>query len=118
MNIIFSNNLNYWLEQRGKTQADLYRKMGVSSATTSDWCNGKKTPRVDKIAAIAKWLMIEISDLISEKPRTEITELDKIIFRIRDDEEFYKIVSNINKLNEFDFSKVNDYIDLLKKAGD
>lgn len=42
INIIFSNNLNYWLERRGKTQADLYKKLNVSSATASDWSNGKK----------------------------------------------------------------------------
>lgn len=39
---IFSKNILYWLAQRGKTQADLYKRMEVSSATASDWCNGKK----------------------------------------------------------------------------
>ena len=27
LNKIFSKNLNYWLARRGKTQADLYKKM-------------------------------------------------------------------------------------------
>lgn len=42
INIIFSKKLVYWLERRGKTQADLYKMLGVSSATVSDWCNNKK----------------------------------------------------------------------------
>ncbi len=67
INIIFSKNLKYWLQERGKTQADLYKKMNVSSAVASDWCNEKKIPRADKLVAIAKWLSIELSDLLENK---------------------------------------------------
>ena len=41
--------------------------MKVSSATVSDWCNGKKMPRMDKIQAICNWLRIEKSDLLEDK---------------------------------------------------
>lgn len=64
---IFSENLTYYLKLKGKTQADLYRYMNVSSATVSDWCNGKKLPRMDKIQSICNWLGLEKSDLLSEK---------------------------------------------------
>lgn len=65
--IIFSNNLRYYLELSGKTQADLCEYMNVSSAAVSDWCNGKKMPRMDKIQAICNWLRIEKSDLLEDK---------------------------------------------------
>ena len=61
---IFSANLNRLLELHEKTQADLYRYMGVSSATVSEWCNGKKLPRMDKIQSIANWLHVDVSDLL------------------------------------------------------
>lgn len=64
---IFSKNLIYWLNERNKTQADLYKKMNVSSATASDWCNEKIIPRVDKLVIIADWLNIELSDLLENK---------------------------------------------------
>ena len=65
--IIFSKNLRYYLELDGRTQADLCEFMKVSSATVSDWCNGKKMPRMDKIQTICNWLRIEKSDLLEDK---------------------------------------------------
>ena len=65
--ITFSNNLRYYLKIKKKTQADLCEYMNVSSATVSDWCNGKKMPRMDKIQTICNWLRIEKSDLLEDK---------------------------------------------------
>ena len=65
--ITFSNNLRYYLELNEKTQADLCEYMNVSSATVSDWCNGKKMPRMDKIQTMCNWLRIEKSDLLEDK---------------------------------------------------
>ena len=70
---IFSKNLNRYLDENNKTQADLYKYMGVSSAVVSDWCNGKKLPRLDKIQSICNWLGIEKSDLLEEKEREKET---------------------------------------------
>ena len=59
----FSKNLRYYLDFRDKTQADLARAMKVSTATTSDWCNGKQLPRIDKMEDICNWLNIDFWDL-------------------------------------------------------
>lgn len=115
INLIFSKNLLYWLEKRNKTQADLYKRMNVSSATSSDWCNGKKMPRADKLTEIADWLMIELSDLLYEKEHKEISDFDKLLFRIKDDSEFCNLVSDLNSLNDEQYKRVLDYINLLKK---
>lgn len=64
---LFSKNLRSWLNERGKTQADLRRHMDVSSATASDWCNGRKIPRTDKIQAICSWLGLELKDLLTDQ---------------------------------------------------
>lgn len=115
LNKIFSDNLNYWLNERGKTQADLARYMNVSSATTSDWCNANKIPRTDKLVQISRWLMIELSDLIMEKKKEEASEFDKILFRLKDDPVFYQLISTINKFDIDKLTKAIDYIDLLNK---
>lgn len=112
---IFSGNLIYWLRYRGKTQADLYKMAGVSSATASDWCNGKKIPRADKIVDIARWLMIEITDLLTEE-RKDYGEEDKLIYRLKDDAEFQSIISDIDSLKESDYQKVKEYVQLLKNS--
>lgn len=63
---LFGRRLKYWLSIKGYKQTDLCERFGVSSATASDWCNGKKMPRADKLNALASWLGIELSDLMQE----------------------------------------------------
>ena len=64
---LFSKNLVEQLLAKGETQASMARYMKISSATASDWCNGRKMPRVDKIQTLCNWLGIELSDLLEEK---------------------------------------------------
>ncbi|MGI6579905.1 MAG: helix-turn-helix domain-containing protein [Saccharofermentanales bacterium] len=64
---LFKMNLNYFLKLNDLSQADLAEKLGVSTATASDWSNGKKLPRMDKIEEIADLLGIKISDLLENK---------------------------------------------------
>lgn len=67
---VFAQNLRQYLEAKGLSQLDLAAHMGCSSSTVSDWCNGKKYPRVDKMQRIADFLGIRMSELTS--PPTEI----------------------------------------------
>lgn len=69
---IFSNNLKKWLSIRNKTQTDIVENFDISPSTVSDWCNGKKFPRIDKIELLANFLNIYKSDLIEEHGRTDI----------------------------------------------
>ena len=115
LNKIFSDNLNYWLNERGKTQADLARHLNVSTATTSDWCNENKIPRTDKLVQISRWLMIELSDLIEDKKKEEVSEFDKILFRLKDDPSFLELVFTLNRFDSDKLSKAADYIALLNK---
>ncbi len=84
---IFAKQLNYHMKHAGKTQADLCKFMNVSSATASDWCNANKMPRADKIQSIAKWLGVEIGDLMEESTEenyyynTEIREIAEEIYK-------------------------------------
>jgi transcriptional regulator with XRE-family HTH domain len=114
INRIFSNNLRKWLSIRHKTQADMYKKMGVSSASAADWCTGIKIPRVDKIVELADWLMIELSDLLEDGDRTP-SDMDRLIYRLKDDRYFYELVRDINGFDDNLFQKVIDYVELLKK---
>lgn len=114
INVLFSKKLNYWLERRGKTQADLYKQLNVSSATASDWCNNKKMPKADKLVTIAKWLMIELSDLLEDKKPTD-DKTDDIIFRLRDDEIFREAVEILFDSTAEKFEKILDYERLLSK---
>ncbi len=63
---VFAKNLNRLLTKHGKTQADLVSYMNTTASTVSDWCNGKKYPRVDRMQKIADYFGVLKSDLTEE----------------------------------------------------
>ena len=71
-NTIFSENLRTIMYKRDISQRQLANMIGVSSTIVSDWYNGKKTPRMDKIDAMCKALNCSRTDLmlevVNEKP--------------------------------------------------
>lgn len=71
---VFARNLNYYLTIRGKTQNDLVRDLEITASTVSDWANGKKYPRVDKMQMLADYFGILKSDLTEEHQESELTE--------------------------------------------
>lgn len=68
---IFVSNLKYFMEARGITQRDICRALGVSSATASDWCTGKKYPRIDSMQRLAELLGVRYSMLTTEAGRQD-----------------------------------------------
>lgn len=64
---IFASNLNHLLEKNGKTQSDLVAYLNTTASTVSDWCNGKKYPRVDKMQKLADYFGVLKSNLTEEQ---------------------------------------------------
>ena len=63
---VFGRNLSEILYEKRISQKELMQHMKVSSATVSDWCSGKKMPRIDKLTSIANFLNVKMSDLVEE----------------------------------------------------
>ena len=63
---IFVRNLRYFMEAKGITQTDITRALDVSSATVSEWCSGKKYPRIDAMQRLADLLGVRYSTLTTE----------------------------------------------------
>jgi len=59
-------NIKRYIKQNEITAAHLAEIIGVSTATISDWSNGKTYPRIDKIEAMAEYFKIAKSDLVEE----------------------------------------------------
>ena len=91
----FSNRLNYYLSQTGHTQSDLASFMKVSSSTASDWCNGNKIPRVDKLQSMCNWLGISMGDLLESK------ETLRPVLR-QDETELLRMYNNISESHQKD----------------
>lgn len=64
---IFTHNLNKFISESGKTQAEIANAIGVSPQTFNTWCRGIAIPRMGKVQALADYFRINKSDLIEEK---------------------------------------------------
>lgn len=63
---VFANNLNHYMKKYGKSRRDISEALGISYYTVTDWVNGKKYPRMDKVEMLANYFGILKSDLIEE----------------------------------------------------
>lgn len=70
---IFSQNLKYQMEINNKSRQEVSQALGISYFTITSWVNGSKYPRMDKVAKLAEYFGVQISDLIEykEKPTAE-----------------------------------------------
>lgn len=69
---IFAKNLNYYMNLNKKDRYDICTTLNFKYSTFSDWCNGKKYPRIDKIEMLANYFNIKKSDLIERKEEDDI----------------------------------------------
>lgn len=107
----FSSNLRRCLEADGKTQADLARFMKVSTATVSDWCNGKAIPRIDKVQTIGAWLGVGAYDLI---PKTGM--YGDVSGMMVTDQEEQEVVIGYRNADDLDKALVRRTLGLDRKA--
>ena len=78
-NAIFSERLRYYLNKYEITQLELSKRLGVGTTSVYNWCNGIKTPRMDKVDAMCEIFHCKRSDLMedkSEKPQTIAAHFD------------------------------------------
>lgn len=84
---IFSKNLKYYMKLNNKDRNDICKILGFKYSTFSDWYNGNKYPRIDKIEILANYFNIKKSDLIENHDNenilkrivtTSISEIDSI----------------------------------------
>lgn len=116
---IFAKNLRMYMEQSGKSRKDICRDLGFSYYTFTDWVNGKKYPRMDKVEMLANYFGIQKSDLIEEK-LTEEKEKDNeimadIIVHMRLDDQFFSVVKKLHALDPAKINSVGDMLDAFAK---
>ena len=64
---VFAKNLKKYMELNRKSRREMCAALGYSYFTFSDWVNGKKMPRMDKVEQLANYFGILKSDLLEEK---------------------------------------------------
>ncbi len=104
-NEVFSKNLKSYLNKNNMTQLDLSKRLGVGTSSVSNWCNGIKSPRMDKIDEMCKIFNCNRSNLMEE--RTNLINSNKI--SLTDKEETHII--KYRKLSDTNKKDVDDFID-------
>lgn len=61
---IMAKNIKYYMDLHGKSRKDMCNDLGFVYSTFSDWLNGKKYPRIDKIEMMANYFGISKADLV------------------------------------------------------
>ena len=72
------------LKEKGVTPYRVHKETGISTATLSDWKNGKSQPKRDKIEKICEYFSVpssyfygeESTDELTIRDTKEITEID------------------------------------------
>ena len=71
---IMSANLKYYISKSGKDRRELSKIWGFPYSTVSEWVNGNKYPRIDKIEIMADYFGVAMSDLIESKKEKPIND--------------------------------------------
>lgn len=75
---IFPKALKYYMSANGKKQQDLIIDLKLSSATVSQWVNGKSFPRMDRLEMLASYFNVTTTDLLTDpynKPKESANPL-------------------------------------------
>ena len=112
-----SKNLKYYIEKSGKDRKTLAEIWGFPYSTVTDWINGKKYPRIDRIEVMAEYFGVLKSDLIEERTE-EHREMQKkndtlsdIVIRMQTDDVFFSAVESLYKLDQKKLSSILNLLD-------
>lgn len=67
-----ARNLQYFLDKKGIDRNQLCAELNLKYSTVSEWLQGKKYPRIDKIETLANYFGIKKSDLIEESSKVKL----------------------------------------------
>ena len=112
------------MKEREKSRKEVADAIGVSYFTFTDWVKGKTYPRMGKVAKLAQYFDIKISDLIEERKTGESTieeapiETAGLHTRILTDYELMESIKEYYELSTSNQKMVRDLIHNLKKSED
>ena len=78
LNKIIAANLTLLLRMKNRTQLELAEYLGVTQATVSNWCNGIKMPRMDKIDRICDYFDVTRSALMSSPSSSTVVSAIRV----------------------------------------
>jgi len=112
-----AKNLKYYIAKSGKDRRELSEIWGFPYSTVTEWINGKKYPRIDRIEVMAEYFGILKSDLIEERTeehramQKKNDTLSDIVIRMQTDDVFMSAVESLYKLDQKKLSSILTLLD-------
>lgn len=107
LNAYIAEKISFYLQNQGKTQQELAEYMGVSQTTVSNWCNGVKIPRINKIDKICRFFDIPRSSLMVDNKNETVKESHHVPETIAAHFEG-------ENFSDEQIRQINDFIDFIK----
>lgn len=102
----FPKALQYYMSLNGKRQQDLIKDLGISSATLSQWVNGKMFPRMDKVEKLAEYFRITSTELLTDPYQKKPSTPDPLIVAklLESNPSLSELLSTLVRLEEVDLA--------------
>lgn len=81
-NKVFSKNLRLYLDKNNMTQLDLAKRLNVGTTSVSNWCNGLKSPRMDKVDAMCKLFNCSRTDLMEDNTSLSTSRKRGVVIKV------------------------------------
>ena len=107
---VFSRNLQKYMALNGKSRKEVCQALGYSYFTFSDWINGKKMPRMDKVEQLANFFGIKKSDLIEETKKEQPTGFDGL----PDDRKDF--INKVTLMSDAEFDRLKQILSLVENT--
>ena len=107
---VFSKNLQKHMALNGKSRKEVCQALGYSYFTFSDWINGKKMPRMDKVEQLANYFGIKKSDLIEEQKKEQPTEYDGL------SEKQKAFIDKVKQRSDADLDRLDTILSLVENT--
>lgn len=110
---VFARNLSKHITKRGKNRKDVAAELNISYSTLTDWVNGKKYPRIEKLEMLAEYFGISKSDLIEdfEEVKKDNDRLVAIIVKLRTNKELLNAVERLVSLDKAKLESLSRLLD-------
>jgi transcriptional regulator with XRE-family HTH domain len=115
------NRLQEAMDSRGLRAVDLVEKTGIPKGTLSYYLSGKTEPKSDRVYLLAQTLNVNEAWLLGYDVPMDRTadqkkndQLAQLIVRMRMDDGFYKLVSDLAELDEEKYEPIRRLVAALK----
>lgn len=110
---IFSKNLKKCITKSGKDRKQISDDLGFPYSTLTDWVNGKKYPRIDRIEKLAEYFNISKADLIEdfEDIKKDNDRLATIVLKLRMNNELLDVVERLISLDKAKLESLRRLLD-------